>query len=65
MQPIRVMLVDDHRVFLETVAMRLRTRPELQVVAAESDPERVLDAHLVCSVDVAVLDLRLGDVDGG
>jgi DNA-binding NarL/FixJ family response regulator len=64
MQPIRVMLVDDHRVFLETVAMRLRTRPELQVVAAESDPERVLDAQLVCSVDVAVLDLRLGDVDG-
>jgi DNA-binding NarL/FixJ family response regulator len=63
-QPIRVMLVDDHRVFLETVAMRLRAQPDLQVVAAESVPQRALDPELVRSVDVAVLDLMLGDVDG-
>ena len=63
-QPIRVMLVDDHRVFLETVAMRLRAQPDLQVVAAESVPQRVLDPELVRSVDVAVLDLMLGDIDG-
>jgi DNA-binding NarL/FixJ family response regulator len=64
MQPIRVMLVDDHRVFVETVAMRLRAQPGLQVVAAESDPKRALDPELVRSVDVAVLDLHIGDVDG-
>jgi DNA-binding NarL/FixJ family response regulator len=63
-QPIRVMLVDDHRLFLETVAMRLRAQPDFQVVATESDPQRVLDPEVVRSVDVAVLDLRLGDVDG-
>jgi DNA-binding NarL/FixJ family response regulator len=63
-QPIRVMLVDDHRVFLETVAMRLRAQPDLQVVAAESVPQRVLDPELIRSVDVAVLDLMLGDIDG-
>jgi DNA-binding NarL/FixJ family response regulator len=64
MQPVRIMLVDDHRIFLETVAMRLRAHPDLQVVAAESVPERVLAPELVRSVDVAVLDLMLGDVDG-
>jgi DNA-binding NarL/FixJ family response regulator len=64
MQPVRVLLVDDHRIFLETVAMRLRAHPDLLVVAAESVPERVLDPELVRSVDVAVLDLMLGDIDG-
>jgi DNA-binding NarL/FixJ family response regulator len=64
MQPVRIMLVDDHRIFLETVAMRLRAHPDLQVVAAESVPERVLAPELVRSVDVAVLDLMLGDLDG-
>jgi DNA-binding NarL/FixJ family response regulator len=63
-QPIRVLLVDDHRVFLETVAMRLRAQPDLRVVAAESIPQRLLDSDIVRSVDVAVLDLMLGDVDG-
>jgi len=62
--PIRVLLVDDHRIFVETVAMRLRAQPDLQVVAAESEPQRVLDPELVRSVDVAVLDLLLGDLDG-
>jgi glycosyltransferase involved in cell wall biosynthesis len=64
MQPVRVMLVDDHRIFLETVAMRLRAHPDLQVVAAEFVPERVLAPELVRSVDVAVLDLMLRDLDG-
>jgi DNA-binding NarL/FixJ family response regulator len=64
MQPIRVMLVDDHRIFLETVAMRLRAYPDLHVAAAESEPHAVLEPELVRSIDVGVLDLMLGDVDG-
>jgi DNA-binding NarL/FixJ family response regulator len=64
MQPIRVMLVDDHRAFVETVAIQLRAQPDLQVVAAESVPQRALDPAIVQSVDVAVLDLLLGGMDG-
>jgi DNA-binding NarL/FixJ family response regulator len=64
MQPIRVMLVDDHRAFVETVAIQLREQPDLQVVAAESVAQRALDPAIVHSVDVAVLDLLLGGMDG-
>ncbi|MEP6665158.1 MAG: response regulator transcription factor, partial [Nocardioidaceae bacterium] len=64
MPSIRILLVDDHRIFLETVAMQLDAQPDMHVVAAESVPQRVLDPELVRSADVAVLDLMLGDVDG-
>lgn len=64
MLPIRVLLVDDHRVFVETVAARLRAQQGIVVVAAESEPERVLEPEVARSADVAVLDLRLGDIDG-
>ena len=64
MEPTRILLVDDHRAFVETLATRLGGQPDLLVVAAESVPQRVLDPALVHSVDVAVLDLLLGDVDG-
>lgn len=63
-KPTRVLLVDDHLVFLETVALRLRAEPDIDVVAAESTSRPVLDQELVLSVDVAVLDLMLGGVDG-
>ena len=63
-KPTRVLLVDDHLVFLETVALRLRAEPDIDVVAAESTSRPVLDQELVLSVEVAVLDLMLGGVDG-
>ena len=62
--PIRIVIVDDHRIFLETVAMRLRAEPDLQVLAAESDPKQLLDADLARRTEVALLDLWLGDTAG-
>lgn len=58
---IRVAVVDDHRLVLDGIIAHLRFRqPDLDVVAAESTWLGLL-RHPEYPVDVAVLDLGLGD----
>ncbi|QEE61795.1 response regulator transcription factor [Salinibacterium sp. dk2585] len=58
---IRVGIVDDHRLVLDGVSAHLRfSHPDLQVVAAETTWVGLLQ-HPDFPVDVAVLDLGLGD----
>jgi len=64
MRPIGVLLVDDHRAFLESVAMRLRAQSDLHVVAAVSEPSWVLQQDVARDSDVALLDLQLSHMDG-
>jgi DNA-binding NarL/FixJ family response regulator len=64
MRPIRVLLVDEHRAFLETVAMRLRAQPDLHVVAAVSEPSWVLQQDVARDSEVALLDLQLSRMNG-
>lgn len=59
MEPIGVLLLDDHRVFLETVALRLRAQHGLRVVAAACDPSDILRPDVAREGHVAVLDLHL------
>lgn len=64
MRPIGLLLIDDHRVFLETVAMRLRAQPGLHVVAAVPEPSWVLQHDVARDSDVALLDLQLSRMSG-
>lgn len=58
---IRIAIVDDHRLVLDGVAAHLRFRhPDLHVVATETTWVGLM-AHPEFPVDVAVLDLGLGD----
>lgn len=58
---IRVAVVDDHRLVLDGVSAHLRFRhPDLQVVASETTWAGLIQ-HPCFPVDVAVLDLGLGD----
>jgi two-component system uhpT operon response regulator UhpA len=58
---IRVAVVDDHRLVLDGLAAHLRfTHPDLRVVATETTWVGLL-SHPEFPVDVAVLDLGLGD----
>jgi DNA-binding NarL/FixJ family response regulator len=56
----RIVLVDDHQVFVETLSRALSTEPDLDVVAIASDLRGALEAVRRESPDVVVTDHRLG-----
>jgi DNA-binding NarL/FixJ family response regulator len=61
---ISVVVVDDHRAFLDAVRARLETEPDLRVVAAvvsSAEADRVLSDE---AVDVVVVDVHLAGEDG-
>ncbi len=58
----RLLLADRHRSFVQALAIRLDDEPDLEVVAAETDPQRVLEVADGRAVDVAVL--GVGEPDG-
>jgi len=61
--PIRVLLVDDHQMFVESVA-RLLSGEGIEVVATASNGKDAVARAEETAVDVAVIDYRLPDTDG-
>ena len=58
---IRIVLVDDHQVFAETLQRALQSEPDLEVVALSADLPQALDAVRRESPDVVVTDHRLAN----
>ena len=58
----RVLLVEDHNTFRDSMALLLRQNPDFEVVALASSAAEALAA--TSEVDVAVIDLGLPDRDG-
>lgn len=63
-KPIRVLLVDDHTLFRESVARLLASEPGLAVVGGCSTAEDALALLARVPVDLLLLDLDLGQEDG-
>lgn len=61
---IRVLLVEDSDVYRDSLVFLLRTRGDIDVVAAVPDGASALRASREHAPDVVVLDYRLPDVDG-
>jgi two-component system nitrate/nitrite response regulator NarL len=64
---IRIMLVEDHVAFRETLAFLLTHQSDIEVVAQAgslAEAREALDGRLGGSLDVAVVDLSLPDGDG-
>ncbi|HEV7899555.1 MAG TPA: response regulator transcription factor [Planosporangium sp.] len=64
MGDIRVLLVDDHSLFAETLAVRLRRESDLEVLPPVGDVSRALARLRALSPDVVLLDLLLGAESG-
>jgi two-component system, NarL family, response regulator len=64
MQPIRLLVVDDHPVVREGLLAILATQPDMKVVAEAASAEEVLALNVLEPPDVAVLDLRLPGMSG-
>jgi DNA-binding NarL/FixJ family response regulator len=63
-EPVRVLLVEDSDVYRESLVYLLRTRGDVEVVAAVADGASAVRACRELEPDVVVLDYRLPDIDG-
>ncbi len=61
---VRIVLVEDNKVFREALELLLGLRSDVEVVAAVSDGTEAVPACLEFRPDVVVLDFRLPAMDG-
>ena len=61
---VRVMLVDDHRLFREGLRSLLATASDIEVVAEASDGQEAMRLAGIVKPDVVVMDLKMPNVDG-
>ena len=62
--PIRVLIVDDHRVFAEAIATRIEAEPDLTVVGTASDAREAVAATASLRPDLVLMDVELEGDDG-
>jgi len=63
-QPIRVLIVDDHRMFSQALELLLRGEDDIQVVGSAATGEEALEMCRSFPVDVALVDIDLPGIDG-
>jgi len=64
MQPIRILLVDDHRIVREGLASMLGTQPDMCVVGEAGTGNEAIDQIVRLRPDIVLLDLEMPDLDG-
>jgi two-component system NarL family response regulator len=64
MDPIRILVVEDHNVVRQGLIALLKTVPDMQVVGDASDGEAAVDLYRRLKPDVTIMDLRLPKVSG-
>jgi DNA-binding NarL/FixJ family response regulator len=61
---IRVLVVDDHQMFAESLARLLSEEPDIDVVGSAHDGERAVSLARALMPDVVLIDFQLPDRDG-
>ena len=64
LDPIRILIVDDHAVVRKGLAMILRLEPDLEVVGEAENGRIGLEAAKSLNPDIVLIDLVMPDVDG-
>lgn len=60
----RVLIADDHPLFREAIVRVIEERPDLELVAEAADGRAALDKIRELVPDVAVIDVRMPELDG-
>jgi two-component system, NarL family, response regulator DesR len=63
-QPIRILLVEDNKVFREALELLLELRGDVDVVASVGDGTEAVSACKAYEPDVVLMDYRLPGLDG-
>jgi DNA-binding NarL/FixJ family response regulator len=61
---IRILIADDHPVVRDGLAAVLNTEPDMVVVAQANNGQEAIDQYRLHQPDVAIVDLRMPEVDG-
>ena len=64
MNRVRVLVADDHPLFREAIADAVKGRPDLELVAAVADGRSALEEIRRLTPEVAVLDIRMPELEG-
>jgi DNA-binding NarL/FixJ family response regulator len=64
MEPLRVLIVDDHPLFREGVAHILSAQPDIEVVAEAADGRQAVDLARETKPDLVLMDVRMPVLDG-
>ena len=64
MASIRVLIVDDHAVFSDALAIILRTEPDMDVVGTGATVQEAINAARALQPDVVLLDVHMPDGSG-
>jgi DNA-binding NarL/FixJ family response regulator len=62
--PVRVVIVDDHRLFVDALALLLGHDDRLEVIGTASDGMTAIELAVDGKAEVAVIDVRMPEVDG-
>ena len=63
-KPVRVVIVDDHRLFVDALALLLGHDDRLEVIGTASDGSTAIELAVEGAAEVAVIDVRMPEVDG-
>ncbi len=64
MEPIKVLITDDHPVVREGLSAMLNKEPDIQVVGEAENGTEAIDKATELQPDVVLMDLRMPEVDG-
>ena len=62
--PVRVVIVDDHRLFVDALALLLGHDERLEVIGTAGDGPTAIELAVEKHAEVAVIDVRMPEVDG-
>jgi DNA-binding NarL/FixJ family response regulator len=61
---VRVVIVDDHRLFVDALALLLGHDERLEVIGTASDGPTAIELVVDGGAEVAVIDVRMPEIDG-
>jgi DNA-binding NarL/FixJ family response regulator len=62
--PVRVVIVDDHRLFADALALLLGHDERLSVIGTAHDGRSAIEIAAAEQAEVAVIDVRMPEIDG-
>jgi DNA-binding NarL/FixJ family response regulator len=63
-KPVRVVIVDDHRLFVDALALLLGHDDRLDVIGTAADGRSAIELVVEQQAEVAVIDVRMPEIDG-